>query len=353
MDIAEKAFGAFRTQLINGITQQHNAAKETFKRKCAEQMAQLIREQQMEISDLHDLDSQALVARYLPSSAADATTTTDKRQETAEDEAFDSDEEEVETPEQSAKSEPYSSATVTANKRTRNSDVSCEPATKRRDQSVVSLVSDDSHQTPASPPASLASVASTRPQRARKPPPPREINYSKDKKVNQVRTTPSSPNGTLTNNPAQPKPPPPPFPTEETPEEPDEEPLTLDHQFCHHILNLIHQNRAAELFLHPVDTSQYPTYSTLISKPMDLGTMAAKLQHGQYRTAADFKADFDLMIRNCLDFNPSGERARDYGIMLDRHFSSEWNWRAEWEREVRRKSGGSGGGSGGGGGRRK
>lgn len=85
--------------------------------------------------------------------------------------------------------------------------------------------------------------------------------------------------------------------------------------FCQHILQLISQARAAKLFLHPVDTAKYPTYYNTISQPMDLSTMAHKLENGQYKTAEEFKADFDLMIRNCLKFNPSGEVARDFGIV--------------------------------------
>ena len=40
-----------------------------------------------------------------------------------------------------------------------------------------------------------------------------------------------------------------------------------------------------------------------IGKPMDLSTMRHKVETHQYKTVADFEADFDLMINNCLKYN--------------------------------------------------
>ncbi|EME45429.1 hypothetical protein DOTSEDRAFT_98083, partial [Dothistroma septosporum NZE10] len=56
-------------------------------------------------------------------------------------------------------------------------------------------------------------------------------------------------------------------------------------------------------FLHPVDPVEFPTYYNIISRPMDLSTMASKLEQGEYKNAEESKADFDLMIKNCLAFN--------------------------------------------------
>lgn len=322
MDVAQDAFGTFRQQFIAATTQKHIAAREALKRGCAEQMAQLIREQKDEIEELHDDDPLTLTAKYVKLSKPAAAPIPEGQERTT-DEVFDPDEDEVEIEEtetRSADQEPRATATASSKKRTRAFDASSGPAFKRRSQSVISIASDDtastSHHPLASPPASIASVASTRPQRARKPPPPREINYSKPEKVAPAPKAQS---------PAKQAEP--------------EEPTSLDMPFCQHILQLISQARAAKLFLHPVDTAKYPTYYNTISQPMDLSTMAHKLENGQYKTAEEFKADFDLMIRNCLKFNPSGEVARDFGIMLDRHFAAEWNWRPEWEREVRRSGG--------------
>jgi hypothetical protein len=46
-----------------------------------------------------------------------------------------------------------------------------------------------------------------------------------------------------------------------------------------------------------------PGYHTLIAHPMDLSTMADKAAHGAYKSFTPFVHDFELMIRNCLQFN--------------------------------------------------
>ncbi len=55
--------------------------------------------------------------------------------------------------------------------------------------------------------------------------------------------------------------------------------------------------------MHTVRAQAVPGYHTLIAHPMDLSTMADKAAHGAYKSFAPFVADFELMIRNCLQFN--------------------------------------------------
>ncbi|KAI5126406.1 hypothetical protein NEPAR06_0259 [Nematocida parisii] len=59
-------------------------------------------------------------------------------------------------------------------------------------------------------------------------------------------------------------------------------------------------------FLEPVDETLVPNYYTLITYPMDLGTMRTKLTTHQYAGVDEFMNDFDAMISNCYSFNAEG-----------------------------------------------
>jgi bromodomain-containing factor 1 len=112
----------------------------------------------------------------------------------------------------------------------------------------------------------------------------------------------------------------------------------LELQFCEHVLDEIRSPKYGQfnhVFLHPVDpvALNIPHYRQVIKAPMDLGTMNQKLKSGQYGTASEFKKDFDLVIRNCLAFNPAGNPVRDLGIQLQRSFEGLWAEKDKWERK--------------------
>lgn len=112
----------------------------------------------------------------------------------------------------------------------------------------------------------------------------------------------------------------------------------LELKFCEHVLDEIRSPKHYQfnhLFLAPVDpvALNIPHYRQVIKQPMDLGTMATKLKNGEYGTAAEFKKDFDLIIKNCLLFNPSGNPVRDMGIGLQRDFEALWAQKEKWERK--------------------
>lgn len=91
------------------------------------------------------------------------------------------------------------------------------------------------------------------------------------------------------------------------------------------------------VFLAPVDpvALNIPHYRQIVKHPMDLGTMTQKLKNGQYSRASEVKKDFDLMIGNCLAFNPNGNPVRDMGIQLQREFEALWRERDRWEKKHR------------------
>ncbi|KXT04006.1 hypothetical protein AC578_9263 [Pseudocercospora eumusae] len=122
-------------------------------------------------------------------------------------------------------------------------------------------------------------------------------------------------------------------------------PKRKEHQtelkFVEHVLNQLKGPKYSTLnhvFLSPVDpvALQIPHYRQIVKHPMDLGTMTQKLNQGQYGRAAEFKKDFELMVQNCLAFNPPGNAVRDLGISFQREFEDLWRTKEQWEK--RRKA---------------
>lgn len=112
----------------------------------------------------------------------------------------------------------------------------------------------------------------------------------------------------------------------------------LELKFCEHILEELRSVRYATLnhvFQTPVDpvALNIPNYFQVIKHPMDMSTMAQRLKAGEYGTADEFKKDFDLMIKNCLAFNPAGNPVRDLAIQFQREFEALWAGKTKWERK--------------------
>jgi transcription initiation factor TFIID subunit 2 len=62
------------------------------------------------------------------------------------------------------------------------------------------------------------------------------------------------------------------------------------------------------------------SYFDVIKEPMDLSTMSAKLEAGQYKDLGAFELDFVLMISNCKHYNADGTYAFNEAIALDNFF---------------------------------
>jgi transcription initiation factor TFIID subunit 2 len=57
---------------------------------------------------------------------------------------------------------------------------------------------------------------------------------------------------------------------------------------------------------------------------MDLGTMQKKLATGEYHTSEQFKADMELILSNCRQFNPPGTLPCVAADTLEKAFRREW-----------------------------
>ena len=80
---------------------------------------------------------------------------------------------------------------------------------------------------------------------------------------------------------------------------------------CEHVLRRLAKRVDSHIFLQPVDPERHhcPDYFTIISHPMDLGTVGARLSAGEYCTASGMGghlwfADVKLTFANAQTYNP-------------------------------------------------
>ncbi|KAJ7897366.1 hypothetical protein B0H14DRAFT_2677986 [Mycena olivaceomarginata] len=85
-------------------------------------------------------------------------------------------------------------------------------------------------------------------------------------------------------------------------------------------------HKHAKIFLHPVDPirDHAPNYFDVIREPMDLQSMAHKLEGGKYADRFAFQADFRLMMANAKLYNPVGSFAHDETLALETYFEKQW-----------------------------
>ena len=106
-------------------------------------------------------------------------------------------------------------------------------------------------------------------------------------------------------------------------------------KFCKEVLVEIQKPKYYQLttpFMVPVDpvALNIPNYFTIIKKPMDISTVAKKLEEGNYSTAQEFEKDFRQIIWNCLKFNPPGNPVHLMGKQLEELFDGQWAKKDEW-----------------------
>ena len=106
------------------------------------------------------------------------------------------------------------------------------------------------------------------------------------------------------------------------------------------ILQQIRKNPNADPFLQPVDWKALglKDYPDIIKKPMDIGTMGAKLAGGtSYANLADFSADFHLIISNCKTYNAEHSPVFQMALALEAEFSKLIKSAAKrWQDEAKR-----------------
>ena len=80
-----------------------------------------------------------------------------------------------------------------------------------------------------------------------------------------------------------------------------------DYQLCLHVVTRLASNVHSSLnylFLEPVDTTYFPTYNTIILRPIDLGTLRGNLISGTvYANRDEFFKDLMLIFENAIQFH--------------------------------------------------
>ncbi|KAJ3144409.1 hypothetical protein HK101_002699, partial [Irineochytrium annulatum] len=98
-------------------------------------------------------------------------------------------------------------------------------------------------------------------------------------------------------------------------------------QFCSELLKKAARVKDADPFLKPVDPDamNIPSYRQIIKEPMDLSTVAKKLERGQYRSQKQVKRDLDLMLDNCILFNGANNPYGVKATSMRKYFAKAWD----------------------------
>ncbi|XP_059487532.1 bromodomain-containing protein 1 isoform X3 [Neocloeon triangulifer] len=73
--------------------------------------------------------------------------------------------------------------------------------------------------------------------------------------------------------------------------------------FLGKVLDQLISKDQGEIFAEPVDISEVPDYTTVVTNPMDFSTMKQKLNDQEYHDLDDLETDFNLMLSNCMAYN--------------------------------------------------
>ncbi|KAL3520111.1 hypothetical protein ACH5RR_018260 [Cinchona calisaya] len=108
-------------------------------------------------------------------------------------------------------------------------------------------------------------------------------------------------------------------------------------QQCGAILEKLITHPDGWIFKFPVDpvALNIPDYFSIISNPMDLGTIKSKLVSNRYFTAEQFASDIRLTFSNAMLYNPPDNRVHRIAKDLECMFTRRWKLlEAKWERET-------------------
>ncbi|KAH9797559.1 Bromo domain-containing protein [Citrus sinensis] len=110
----------------------------------------------------------------------------------------------------------------------------------------------------------------------------------------------------------------------------------VTHQ-CSVILKSLMMHPAGWVFNRPVDPVKLdiPDYFSIISKPMDLGTVKTRLDRNLYSVSDEFVADVRLTFSNAMLYNPPENNVHKMAQELNNLFDIKWKSLEEkWSSEV-------------------
>jgi bromodomain-containing factor 1 len=99
----------------------------------------------------------------------------------------------------------------------------------------------------------------------------------------------------------------------------------LQHKFISKSLTSLKRMHDARFYKEPVDAVKLniPQYHTIITQPMDLGTMEKKLKNNEYSSPEAVADDFALMVNNTTVFNGADHLVTQEGIKLKAVFDKQ------------------------------
>ncbi|XP_039808890.1 transcription factor GTE4-like isoform X1 [Panicum virgatum] len=95
---------------------------------------------------------------------------------------------------------------------------------------------------------------------------------------------------------------------------------------CSALLSRLMKHKHSWVFNKPVDASALGLhdYHTIITKPMDLGTVKSKLAAGHYKSPREFAGDVRLTFQNAMTYNPKGQDVHFMAEQLLNMFEEKW-----------------------------
>ena len=94
---------------------------------------------------------------------------------------------------------------------------------------------------------------------------------------------------------------------------------------CGKLLRELMRNELlARPFNKPVDPSQFPDYHTIVTDPIDLGTIKKRLESGEYADPDEFAAEVRRVWDNCYRYNAAGTDVHRMAVELSRTFETKF-----------------------------
>jgi Bromodomain len=106
---------------------------------------------------------------------------------------------------------------------------------------------------------------------------------------------------------------------------------------CLTVLKRLMQHQFGWVFNQPVDPVKLgiPDYFSIITNPMDLGTVKEKLLKGRYACPSQFAEDVRLTFTNAMVYNPPKNEVHFMAMKLSRLFDMRWKLlQNEWAGET-------------------
>ena len=105
-----------------------------------------------------------------------------------------------------------------------------------------------------------------------------------------------------------------------------------DMQKCWLILGKLYYHYEVTDFLEPVtlelfgdDQKLYEEYCSIVTEPMDISTIMAKMRADEYPSKHAFRRDVQLIFDNCREFNEEGTEIYHCANSLNVYFTGLWH----------------------------